>query len=305
MRIERLSPATKGAVLPADERMLTVNELARQFRVSTKTVRRWDQYGLVSRRFLLAGRRRVGFPQSSVDCFLAHNEERVRRGALFSRMTDEQRSQIIDRARYLTDAGKCPMEITSQIAREMNRSAETIRYTLKRFNSEHPDIAIMSHRRHLPQTETQRQIFQQHQRGESVAALAQRFNQTPPHIHRIINDLDAARLMALPLDYIGNEQFLRQYSEKEEREILRALPENDSPAKKPRVPGGLPAYMAGLYELSLLTREQEVHLFRKMNYLKYKASTLPCAARSEPAHGYQPVEKGDWLRTDTCKRRGK
>jgi RNA polymerase primary sigma factor/RNA polymerase sigma factor len=29
-----------------------------------------------------------------------------------------------------------------------------------------------------------------------------------------------------------------------------------------------------LYEVPLLTREQEVHLFRKMNYLKYKASVL-------------------------------
>ena len=28
-----------------------------------------------------------------------------------------------------------------------------------------------------------------------------------------------------------------------------------------------PAYLAGLYEVPLLTREQEVHLFRKMNYL--------------------------------------
>ena len=40
------------------------------------------------------------------------------------------------------------------------------------------------------------------------------------------------------------------------------------------MPGGLPAYLASLYEVPLLTREQEVHLFRKMNYLKYKASTL-------------------------------
>jgi RNA polymerase primary sigma factor/RNA polymerase sigma factor len=40
------------------------------------------------------------------------------------------------------------------------------------------------------------------------------------------------------------------------------------------MPGGLPAYLASLYEVPLLTHEQEVHLFRKMNYLKYKASAL-------------------------------
>jgi RNA polymerase primary sigma factor/RNA polymerase sigma factor len=39
-------------------------------------------------------------------------------------------------------------------------------------------------------------------------------------------------------------------------------------------PSGLPAYLASLYENPLLTREQEYHLFRKMNYLKHAASKL-------------------------------
>jgi RNA polymerase primary sigma factor/RNA polymerase sigma factor len=41
-----------------------------------------------------------------------------------------------------------------------------------------------------------------------------------------------------------------------------------------RVPAGLPSYLAALYDVPLLTREQEYHLFRKMNYLKHKASRL-------------------------------
>ena len=59
-----------------------------------------------------------------------------------------------------------------------------------------------------------------------------------------------------------------------EREILRPLPESDLPIKKLRVPTRMPPYLANLYEVPLLTREQEAHLFRKMNYLKYKASRL-------------------------------
>jgi len=41
-----------------------------------------------------------------------------------------------------------------------------------------------------------------------------------------------------------------------------------------RRPSGLPAYLASLYEVPLLTREQEVWLFRKFNFLKHKASGL-------------------------------
>jgi RNA polymerase primary sigma factor len=45
---------------------------------------------------------------------------------------------------------------------------------------------------------------------------------------------------------------------------------------------GLPPYLAGLYhEALLLTREQEAHLFRKMNYLKRRASRL--RERIDPA----------------------
>ena len=60
---------------------VTVDELARQFRISTKTVSRWRRRGLVSRRFRFDGRRRVGFLQSSVTRFVTQNEERVRRAA--------------------------------------------------------------------------------------------------------------------------------------------------------------------------------------------------------------------------------
>jgi RNA polymerase primary sigma factor len=44
------------------------------------------------------------------------------------------------------------------------------------------------------------------------------------------------------------------------------------------------AYVASLYEVPLLTKDEEVHLFRKMNYLKFRAHRLrqkldPCKAR--------------------------
>ena len=106
MFTEYFSIAARVPASADGERVLTVDELARQFRVSTKTVSRWRRWGLVSRRFLCDGRRRVGFLQSSVDRFVADNAERVRRGARFSRLTDEERHQIIERARCLAQAGE-------------------------------------------------------------------------------------------------------------------------------------------------------------------------------------------------------
>jgi RNA polymerase primary sigma factor/RNA polymerase sigma factor len=144
----------------------------------------------------------------------------------------------------------------------------------KRFDLERPDMAICPHSHHPLRIETKAEIFQQYHRGDSAEALAQRFCQTCTGIYRIINKMRAARIMELPLDSMGNEQFARLRSEEKGREILRSLPESDRPTRKSRVPSGMPPYLASLYEVPLLTREQEAHLFRKMNYLKYKASRL-------------------------------
>ena len=80
--------------------------------------------------------------------------------------------------------------------------------------------------------------------------------------------------MELPLGSLGHEQFAALHPEQKEREILRPPPESDLPTKKSRVPSGMPPYLCSLYEVPLLTRAQEAHLFQKMNYLKFKASNL-------------------------------
>jgi RNA polymerase primary sigma factor len=161
-----------------------------------------------------------------------------------------------------------------QIAQETGRSAETVRCTLRHFNLAHSDLAIFPYNNSPLRTEAKWEVYQQYRRGESVPALAQRYCQSHTRIFRIINEMRAAQIMELPLDHIGNEQFARVRSQKMEAEILKPLPERKLSTTMPKVPRGIPPYLASLYEASLLTREQEAHLFRKMNYLKYKASAL-------------------------------
>jgi RNA polymerase primary sigma factor/RNA polymerase sigma factor len=59
-----------------------------------------------------------------------------------------------------------------------------------------------------------------------------------------------------------------------ENTILAPMPQSEDPVRKTRLPSGLPPYLASLYEVPLLNREQEAHLFRKFNYLKYRANKL-------------------------------
>jgi RNA polymerase primary sigma factor/RNA polymerase sigma factor len=269
--VEDVSDAADIRADEASEPVHTVEELSKLFKVSTKTISRWRQQGLVSRRFIFGGRKRVGFLRSSVDRFVASNHDRVKRGERFSQLSDEERDDIVERARRLSAAGGCPSEVARRIAKQMDRSVETIRYTLKQFDDKHPELAVFPSRTGPLNDEAKQKIYHQHRRGIPVDTLARRYCRTRTSIYRIVNEMRARRILELPLDYMYNECFEKA---KFEKQILSPLPEPETATRKSRAPSGLPPYLSSLYETPLLTREQEAHLFRKFNYLKHKAGKL-------------------------------
>ena len=269
--VEDVSAAADVPADDAGERVLTIEELAEMFNVSTKTIQRWREQGLVSRRFVFDGRKRVGFLQSSIDRFVQTNEDRIARGSRFSQLSDEERELIIYRARRLAKYGAGPAEVARRLAIKTGRSPETIRYTLKGFEEEHPDLAIFPDNGGPLSEEDKQGIYQHYRRGESVDALCKRYHRTKTSVYRIINEVRAERIRLLPLDLIDNPLFAKPWAEKQ---ILGPPPVVENGGRKARAPAGLPPYLAALYDEPLLTREQEQYLFRKFNFLKYKAAKL-------------------------------
>jgi RNA polymerase primary sigma factor/RNA polymerase sigma factor len=132
-------------------------------------------------------------------------------------------------------------------------------------------LAVFPHNTGPLTEEDKRAIYQQYRRDLPVEQIAERFHRTKTSVYRVINELRARRIMDLPLDCIANPVFNRASAEKS---ILGEMPSNEAATKKTRLPSGLPPYLASLYEVPLLNREQEGHLFRKFNYLKFKAAKL-------------------------------
>lgn len=281
--VEDMSDSANIHVEDAGEPVHTVEDLTKMFNVSSKTIARWREQGLVSRRFVFDGRRkRVGFLRSSVERFVNQNEERVRRGERFSQLSDEEKREIVERARRLVSAGGCPSEVARRVARHVSRSVETVRYTLKQFDQQHPDQAVFPQQTGTLTDEIKLRIYQQFRRGESVDVLARRYCRTRTTVYRVCNEMRARRIYELPLDFMMNDTFVKAGIEKE---ILTPMPVVEASTKRVRTPSGLPPYLAALYEVPLLTREQEYHLFRKFNFLKFRASSLrdkldPLSARS-------------------------
>jgi len=269
--VEDVSAAAEVPADDAGESVMTIEELAEKFNVSTKTIQRWREQGLVSRRFVFDGRKRVGFLKSSIDRFVADNQDRIDRGSRFSQLTEAERELIIRRARRLAQHGAGPAEVARRMSRKTGRSPETIRYTLKAFEEEHPDLAIFPDNGGPLSDSDKQSIYQHYRRGESVDALCKRHRRTKTSVYRIINEVRAEKIAALPLDYIDNELFSKPWAEKQ---IMVAPPIVETSGKKARAPAGLPPYLAALYDEPLLTREQEQYLFRKFNFLKHKAARL-------------------------------
>jgi RNA polymerase sigma factor (sigma-70 family) len=255
----------------ANEEVLSIEDLAKRFNVSTKTISRWREHGLVAQRYEVGGRKRVGFLASAVERFIAANPSRIERGARFSQLSQEEHDRIIAWARRLAVAGACPADVHRRIATRLHRSVETIRYTIKQHDHDHPEAAVFAADDGRLRPETCERIYHFYAQGEPVESIARRYRRSRASIYRVILSQRAAHVMELPLDFIPNALFLRKSAEKV---VNQPFPGLDEPAKKVRRPSGLPAYLASLYEVPLLTREQEVWLFRKFNFLKYKATKL-------------------------------
>jgi RNA polymerase primary sigma factor len=271
--VEDVTDSLDLKVEEAQEPVHTVEDLSRMFNVSTKTISRWRDQGLVSRRFVAEGRKRVGFLHSSVERFVARNRDRVRRGERFSQLSNDERVEIIERARRAAATGASLSEVSRQVSVALGRSVETIRYTLKNHDRRHPELAVFPDFRPTLTDGDRAAIYQQFQRGTGLSQLTRQYARSRNAIVRIINQQRAEAMMLLPLDFVANEQF-DSVTTKSEAEIMADLPEAIIPPRKVRPPSGLPTYLASLYDVQLLTREQEYHLFRQMNYLKFKAAKL-------------------------------
>ena len=265
----------------AGERVLTVEELAKRFNVSTKTISRWRRLGLVSRRFVMDGRKRVGFLESSVDRFVQRNSERVRRGGEFSQLSEEERDCDYravpggwrrPEAARPKSPGDWPARRAAARRPSVTRSSNSTRTTRTwpfsptitghcgwkpsgRFIS---SIIAASRSRPWPSGFAAR--------GPASTASSPR---CAPADSRTAAGLHPQRAVC-PGDAVAEAG----------AEGAGADAGHEEPLKKARLPSGLPPYLASLYEVPLLTRNQEAHLFRKMNYLKYKASKLREQARS-------------------------
>jgi len=272
-RLDRTLPTLP--IEKALEPMVTLDEVSQELNVSTKTLRRWQAaHDLVGWRVLVKGRRHLGFPASAVERFKQTNTARIERGGRFSHLSDTEKDEILTTARHMARAGGTLTAVSRRIASQLGRSTEAVRYTIRNFDRANPALAVFPNVTGPLDRPSKQLIFHSHQRGIAMHVLAKRFRRTRTSMYRVISEVRAEQLTKQLPDYIYHESFDNpEFAEA----ILGPMPnlaEFEAARAKMRAPRDVPAELAPLYEVPLLTKDQEQHLFRKMNFLKHRLHKL-------------------------------
>ena len=269
--VEDLSDSANLTFDMVSEPVLTLEDVSQRYHVSTKTVSRWRQRGLVARRFRVGSRKQIGFLESSVRKFVLRHGDEVARGSRFSQLNDDEKLRILNWARRLAKWGANPTQVVHRVARKFDRAPETIRYTLRQYDKQNPENAVFPNATDPLSDEEKRELYRLSRLNVSVDRLVTKFRRTRSSIYRLISEMRAKNLIDQPIDFMDHDSF--RLSNADEI-ILAAPPLRADPDEHHIQPAGLPAYLESLYQLPLLTREEEGYYFRKMNYLKFKAEQL-------------------------------
>jgi len=280
--ISKLSGQIGESAGEQGQKVYAIEELSAKLGVSTKTVNRWRKRGLAARKFVFGdGKKRLGFLQSAVDKFFGQCPEAVKKAERFSRLSGEEKKQIIKRAVSL--AGKTAMsrhQIIRQIAVETGRAPETIRYTILNYERDHPGKPVFKRAGGVISQSAAEEIYKLFKQGGKVEELMSRFNRSRSSIYRLINQRKAKALLARKIEYTPSDEFSREDAERDilaEPIRIKKAGYRDVPDLLESGGGSLPEYLRILRNIPVLNREQEIELFRRYNFLKF----LACMERKE------------------------
>ncbi len=271
--IKKLDDGLSQPVQLIPEKVYSVAQVAKQLNVSTKTIHRWRKRGLIVRSLIFEdGKRRLAITQSALDRFLKDNPLLLERATKFNLLSEDEKKRIIDLVRSIASKSNLSRkQVLLRVAKETSRAAETIRYTVAKYEKMHPKENIFARPAGVISPTQAAHIYKQFMDGVSVSELMEAYHRSKSSIYRIINQHRADLIRRRKIEFIHSSEFDNpsrcQEIAEEHIEIPRA--KQNSPVIIPSE--SLSQYLEAIKKIPLLTRDKEYRLFRKYNAIKYLA----------------------------------
>ena len=283
---------------PDDGEARTAQELARQLKVSTKTLTRWRKDGLRWRWITLPPtpgepakatapppRKLIGFTADALAHYRSRRPDRIAKASSFTQLTADQRRRLLQRARRLAAATDASFnQVAAHLAKRSGRALETVRLILEKHDRDHPNDRLFADRTGPLTARQKRLISRAYRVGIHVGKLAERFRRSRATIYRVILDRRAARALRLRLTHHPH----RPFASPDAAAIF--LRDNLSPdlaaqrAPRSTVPlDGLPEPLRPLYVQPVVSPDKIRALFLRYNFLKFRATQTRAAFAHAPA----------------------
>jgi len=258
------------------EKIYTLPELATNLNVSVRTLERWQIRGLIGRKYIFPdGSTKIGFSQSYVDEFVKANQDIVQKAANYSHIDPKVKSEIIKYITQLAQEQKLSKSaILKKAAAEFKRAPETIRLLVIEYERKQKKQLFASQKHRLEPADAG-EIFKMYSNGLSAAEIAEKYGHSTSSIYRIITQRRIRKLLATKIDYIPSNEFLQPDAEKNilyDKIAVRRTPRKILSDSSKINQDNWPSFIETVKNIPTLNREQELHLFRRYNFLKFLAA---------------------------------
>lgn len=261
--LEEVSDSLQLHVNSSPQPVLTIDEVAQQFNVTTKTVQRWRRRGLPARRMTFAdGKRRIGFRLGSVQRFVRSGSIEQSEPAPAHSRKQRELGWLVERAKQLAVRGYWPALIAARLSGATGLAPLTIEQLLRQYAGEarivsEPDIA------------TRNRLVQMVGEGLSLRRIAEALGLPAFGVYHMRLRSLILKALRKPIRFIDDEL----YHQDDAGEVIEALAAQLPVAgvQKEPVPRDLPPYLRDLYRIPMLTPQLERALFLKYHYCRFLA----------------------------------
>lgn len=278
--IDTLSRSIQMPFDDADPGMTTA-ELAESLSVSTKTIARWRDRGLRWRWGMRGDKPTVLITRSAMEAFDQSHADRVSAATAFSRLTEDEKENLIKRAHRLARGTEAKQQaILTHLSKRSGRSLEALRLLIQDHDQRHPETAVFAGHTGPLTDEQKAQIAKDYKNGSTVTMLCERHGKTRSTIYRAIHEGRAKQIIAMKISAVYSPIYDRDDAD----EVLtQAITKKGSPRHLgAEIINTLPAPLRPLYSTPIQPDEVLRSLIVRYNFLKYRAKQLQQAIGGAP-----------------------
>ena len=261
--LEHLSGTFNVAADQVGQPVYRLEQVSDMLDVPPATVRQWRHEGLIVRRYLFGAEKASGVREGELIRFLTARAEAASHSSDLRLPDADTKARLGLQAERRIEKRRPPLcVLVDELAAKHHLPREAVLLALRERDQAHPTRALFPGLAAPLTPEQKWEIHEARLAGESLQSLMERFDRDRTTILRIVRRVTAKQILGTVEGYVHHPLFDHPNAQ----QLILGI-------EGPLGPSGeaaLPAFVATLAGNEHFTAEQELDLFRRYNYLKWR-----------------------------------